>query len=82
MHWYIKKYKGEVEYEKKNLKRYSYDLKKLLQDKKKNCDFNKIINDFLSLKKPNKLLIVKLIDKISLSENGTINIYYKIKCPY
>lgn len=42
----------------------------------------KIVKEFLSLKKPNKLLITRLIDVIYLSEDGTIDIHYKIQNPY
>lgn len=78
----MKNKQKEIEYERNKLKRYSYDLEKILQDEKKNEDINKIVSNFLNFNKPHKLLIVKLIDKISLSENGTIDIYYKIKPPY
>ena len=42
-------------------------------------DYSKIVKEFLSLKKPNKILIAKLIDVIYISEDGTIDIHYKVK---
>ncbi len=77
----IKSKQKDLEYEQNQLKRYYYDLEKILKVQSEDQNVNKIVNDFLTISKPNKLLIVKLIDKISLSENGTINIYYKIKPP-
>ena len=71
----------EIEYEKNMLKNYYKDLKKI-EKQNQGYDFNKIADDFLNLINPNKLIIVKLIDKILLNENGTISIYYKIKPPY
>ncbi len=67
-----------LEYEKKKLFRYSRQLKELT---KKNItqNYEKIIEDFLELNNINKLIIVNLIDVIYLSEDGTIDIYYKGK---
>ena len=42
----------------------------------------KIVNEFLSMKKPNKIIIGKLIDVIYVSEDGTIDIHYKVVNPY
>lgn len=41
--------------------------------------YKKIINEYLSLKKPNKQLLSSLIDKIVIDENLKITIYYKFK---
>ncbi len=39
----------------------------------------KIIKDYLSFEKPSRNLLVNLIDKITISENKTIEIHYKFK---
>ena len=39
----------------------------------------KKINEYLSFEKPNRNLLVDLIDKIVISENKTIEIHYKFK---
>ncbi len=79
---FIKIKKNEIEYEESQLKRYNDELKKIIEASKENFDVNKIVDDFINFSKPNKLLIVKLIDKIFLNQNGTIDIYYKIKPPH
>lgn len=45
-------------------------------------DYTKAVKEFLTLKKPNKVMITKLIDVIYLSEDGTIDIKYKVQNPY
>lgn len=37
---------------------------------------------FIEVKKPNKILITKLIKVIYISETGIIDIYYRIKNTY
>ncbi len=71
-----------IEYEKNKLLRYEEDLEAIMQKNIVEPNYSKIVKEFLSLKKPNKLMIVKLIDKIYLSEDGTIEINYKVKNPY
>lgn len=60
----------ELEAEKQSL-----TSSKALNDK----DCKKIINEYLSLKKPNRNLLANIIDKITVDENKNIDIYYKIK---
>ena len=40
-------------------------------------DLGKIVSDFISMKEINKTMLVQLVDKITLSENKEITIYYK-----
>ena len=40
-------------------------------------DLGKIVNDFINMKEINKTMLVQLVDKITLSENKEITIYYK-----
>ncbi len=69
-----------LEYEKKKIKRYSDNLKEV-KNKTTKEDYDNIINNFFSLNS-NRLIILNLIDVIYLSENGNIDIYYKVQCPY
>lgn len=41
--------------------------------------YKKVINEYLSLKKPNKQLLSSLIDKIEIDDNLKITIYYRFK---
>ena len=45
--------------------------------KNNNIDYEKVIYDYLN--KPSKLLILNLIEKIYINEDGIIDIYYKGK---
>ena len=53
------------------------------EGKKRNIDYqkeiDKFVDDFLSLEKPNRELIVALIDKIEIFEDKTINITFAFK---
>lgn len=44
-----------------------------------NYNYEKIVDEYLSMKKPNKLLLSNIIDKITIDKNRNIEIYYKIK---
>ena len=44
-----------------------------------NYNYQEMIEDYLSMKKPNKLLLSNIIDKITIDENKNVDIYYKIK---
>ena len=74
--------KTDIEYEKSLLQRYNNDLENIKNKNIVEPEYSKIVKEFLSLKKPNKLLITRLIDVIYLSEDGTIDIHYKIQNPY
>ena len=49
---------------------------------KESSKYTSIINDYLSLKKPNKQLLSSLINKIVIDEEQNVNICYKIKPLY
>lgn len=61
---------------------YKQDLEGIINKNIKTPDYMKIVNEFLSMKKPNKIIIGKLIDVIYVSEDGTIDIHYKVVNPY
>ena len=44
-----------------------------------NYNYQEMIEDYLSMKKPNKLLLSNIIDRITIDENKNVDIYYKIK---
>lgn len=69
-------------YHQNNIKWYEKDLKEVLYKNVEEPNYTKIVKDFLSLKKPNKILITKLIKVIYISEDGTIDICYKVKNPH
>lgn len=71
--------KKNLLYEESLLKRYNEDLKNSKNEP--NINYDKIVKDFLELKKLNKITIVQLIKEIYLSEDGTIEIYYNIQEP-
>lgn len=52
-----------------------------LREQNQNKDYESVINDYLSLKKPNRKILSNLIDKIVIDKNKNIEIMYKIKAP-
>lgn len=44
-----------------------------------NYNYKEIVEEYLSMKKPNKLLLSHIIDKITIDKDKNIDIYYKIK---
>ena len=44
-----------------------------------NYNYEEIVEEYLSMKKPNKLLLSNIIDRITIDENKNVDIYYKIK---
>ena len=71
-----------IDYEQKCIERYTEDLEAIKQKNIVEPDYTKAVKEFLALKKPNKIMITKLIDVIYLSEDGTIDIHYKVQNPY
>lgn len=71
-----------ITYHQNNIKYYEKDLQVVVNKSVEEPNYTKIIKEFLSLKKPNKILITKLIKVIYISEDGTIDIHYKVKNPY
>ena len=75
------KYKQEIEAWKNS--KIALELE-LIKIKKKDEDMNreeilKKIDEYLSFEKPNRNLLVNFIDKILISEDKTVEIYYKFK---
>ena len=70
-----------IAFSKNKLSQYEKELKEINSQIKLIPNYNKIINDFLSLNNPSKLIITKLINEIYIDENGTIIINYKVKNP-
>ena len=71
-----------ITYQQNNIKCYEKDLQGVINKSVEEPNYTKIVKEFLSLKKPNKILITKLIEVIYISEDGTIDIHYKVKNPY
>ena len=74
--------KKQLEKEIVNLKLQINNLNKSLEDTEKR---DKIIDDFLKMKKPNKQILRKLINKITIDENKKVKIYFnfnteKVNC--
>ena len=67
--------------ERENYLKEKQDLeRKISEDKVKQDDtdkLEKLVNEFLKLDKPTKALLNELIEKITISENHEITIYYK-----
>lgn len=78
----VEKKQESIDYEQEKLKRFNKDLESIKQKNVIEPDYAKTVKEFLSLKKPNKIVIAKLIDVIYLSEDGTIDIHYKVENPY
>lgn len=53
--------------------------KDLADNKLIDKDYQKVVKEYLSLKKPNRALLANIIDKITIDENKNIEIYYKIR---
>ena len=75
------KYKDEIVSWKKQRDELEEELKNIdvLDDNKEKEKILKKINEYLSFEKPNRNLLVNLIDKIFISEDKTIEIHYKFK---
>ncbi len=77
-----KETENAIVYHQNNINCYEKDLQGIINKKIKEPNYTKLVKEFLSLKKPNKILITKLIEVIYISEDGTIDIHYKVKNPY
>ena len=78
----VKNKQDDIAFEKKKLYQYYNDLEAVTAKKIVEPNYNKLVKDFLAMKKPNKIIIGQLIEKIELSEDGTIDIHYKVQNPY
>lgn len=74
--------KAAINSEKLLLETYTEDLEALKEKKVKEPDYIKIVKEFLSLKKPNRILLTRLIEEIYVNEDGTLDIQYRVKNPY
>lgn len=70
-----------ITYHQNNINYYEKELQGVIDKSGEEPNYTKIIKDFLSLKKPNKILITKLIKVIYISEDGQVDIHYKVKNP-
>lgn len=75
------KYKEDIEVMKTQKAELEEDLNKIddRQEEKNKSKILKKINEYLSLQKPSRTLLVNLIDKILISDDKTAEIYYKFK---
>ena len=76
-----KEIKEAIEYHRNNMNFYKKELDENINEVNKKVDYNKAIKEFMKLQNPNKILISKLIEVIYISENGDIDIHYKIRNP-
>ena len=77
-----KETEAAINYQQNNIKCYEKDLQRIVNKYVEEPNYTKIVKEFLSLKNPNKILIAKLIKNIYISEEGIIDIHYKINKPY
>lgn len=56
-----------------------YNSKAKLNEKDNSKEIKKLVEEFISLKKPSKELLQQLIDKITISEDNEVTIYFKFK---
>lgn len=52
-------------------------LQELKEKEDSSIDINKLVNDFVNMKEITRTMLVSLVDKIEISENKEITIYYK-----
>lgn len=56
-------------------------LKELESSKTASKDLNKVVDDFLSLETPDRNLMLRLIEKIDIHEDGSVDIHFNFKKP-
>ena len=52
-------------------------LQEMEEKEESSVDINKLVSDFVNMKEITRTMLVSLIDKIEISENKEITIYYK-----
>ena len=52
-------------------------MQELEEKEDSSININKLVNDFVNMKEITRTMIVSLVDKIEISENKEITIYYK-----
>ena len=70
--------RNEIEKENDKLAEYKRKLKNLKDYKKESEELVNIVKEFLSMKHPSKEMLHKIIDKIYITSDKEIEIYYKI----
>lgn len=78
----VSNWQDKISYETSKLERFKEDLTNIQQKKVVEPQYNKIVKEFLSMKHPSKIMLTKLIKVIYISDDGTIDIHYKVKNPY
>ena len=71
---------GEINDNKLLLEELEKNKKSLLNNKLYDeYNYQEKVEEYLSMKKPNKLLLASIIDKITIDKDKNVDIYYKIK---
>lgn len=75
------RFKEEIEQYKNQVAELELEISKLDNEEtnKQKQDILKKINEYLSFEKPNRSLLVNLIDNILISEDKTVEIHYKFR---
>ena len=74
-----KKINCDIETKEKKLAGAKEYLKELESSKTASKDLNKVVEDFLSLEKPDRNLMLRLIEKIDVHEDGNVDIHFNFK---
>lgn len=74
-----KEIKSIIEHHKNSIESYKKEVN--INENNQNIDYDKMLEEFVELQNPSKILISKLIESIYVSEDGVVNIYYKIRNP-
>ena len=70
---------NEINETKSLIKELKISRKRMLSTNLDSNNYQKVVEDYLSMKKTNRLLLSNIIEKITLDKNKNIDIYYKIK---
>lgn len=74
-----KKINYDIETNENKLNKAKVYLKELENSKTASKDLNKVVEDFLALEIPNRNLMLRLIEKIDVHEDGNIDIHFNFK---
>ena len=74
-----KKINCDIETKEKKLAKSKKHLKELKSSKTASKNLNKVVEDILSLEKPDRNLMLRLIEKIDVHEDGIADIYFNFK---
>lgn len=67
----------KIEDEQLTISQLEAELEILQNQKYEEPNYKKIIDDYLSFEEPDRILLLQIIDKIEISEDGTTDIYFK-----